>query len=243
MAFRKFLSALGVSAPEVETVLDEHQVQPGQELSGTVTVRGGAVDVEIERFQAELVVRFENHGAEARYLHVVEAREFGAPFTLAAGEVRTHAFTFRLPLGMPLTHCDGERLRGAYSAVRTELAIDNAVDRGDLDEVEVHALPSQAAVLRAYQALGFRHVDTEVKPGRAMNSRQEVDWWQEFELAFPPGYRPAMLEMMIVTLPEVIDVCAGGWAPRLSLTHEEAAADQAALNARLEAHMKEQYGA
>ncbi|MGT2525769.1 hypothetical protein ACU4GG_41630 [Streptomyces nojiriensis] len=52
-----------------------------------------------------------------------------------------------------------------------------------------------------------------------------------------------MLEMMIVTLPKFIDVCAGGWAPRLTLTHEEAAVDQAALNARLAAHMKKQYGA
>lgn len=157
MAFRRFLSALGVNAPEVETVLDHDQVRPGERVSATVTVRGGAVDVEVERLTVHLVVRFETQGEhEVRYDHGMARHDLAQSFTLRAGEVRTEQATFDIPLGMPLTHFAGQALKGAYSAVVTELAIDNAVDRGDEDLLEVHALPSQAAVLGAFEDLGFR---------------------------------------------------------------------------------------
>ncbi|MER7761059.1 sporulation protein [Streptomyces sp. NPDC097619] len=241
MAFRKLLSALGVGAPEVETVLDSVAVRPGGELSGTVTVRGGTVDVAVDRLAVELVVRFEGHGQEARYLHRMAEQVPAAGFTLAAGEVRTERFAFVLPLTLPLTHAEGRPLKGAYCAVRTELAVDNAVDRGDLDEVQVHALPSQEAVLRSFAALGFRYEEAEVKPGTAHGSRQDTPWWQEIELAFPAGYRPGTLELLLQVLPEELDVRPGTSVPALTLRHEETA-DQAALTARLDAHLRAHFG-
>lgn len=240
MAFRKLLSALGVGAPEVATELDRTQYLPGEEITGTVTVRGGEADVEIERLTVELLVRFEGHGDEARYLHRMASQEFPGPFTLAAGESRIEKFSIPLPLAMPLTHANGRPLQGAYCAVRTELAVDKAVDRADVDVVEVHALPSQAAVLRALEELGFRHREAEVKPGIAHNSRQGVDWWQEIELSFPAEYRLGTVELLLAVLPDEIDVRPGTSVAPLTLRHEETA-DHAALTARLDAYLRRSF--
>ncbi|GAA1589304.1 sporulation protein [Streptomyces globosus] len=237
MAFRKLLSALGVGAPEVETEPDRTRYLPGEEVTGTITLRGGAADAEIERLTAELVVRFESHLTESTYLHPVARRELTGPFTLRAGEVRTERLSLPLPLAVPLTHAGGRPLKGAYCAIRTELAVDKAVDRGDLDEMEVHALPSQAAVLGAFEALGFRFDEAEVKPGIALGSRQDVDWWQEIELSAPPGYGLDTVELLLAVLPDEIDVRPGTTVAPLTLRHEETA-DHAALTARLEAHLR-----
>lgn len=118
-------------------------------MSATITVRGGAADVEVERLTVLPVVRVETQGDhEARFNDRVDRIDLEKSFTLRAGEVRTERASFDIPSEMPLTHFDGRPLNQAYSAVITELAIDNAVDRGDEDPLEVHSLPSQATVLR-----------------------------------------------------------------------------------------------
>ncbi|GGZ10950.1 sporulation protein [Streptomyces nitrosporeus] len=242
MAFRRFLSSLGVGAPEVETVLDRHQVRPGERVTATVTVRGGDADVEIEHLTVRLAVRFESHGEnEVRYMHPMAERTPARDFTLGAGEVRTEQVHFDLPLGMPLTHTDGRPLPAAYSAVVTELAVDRAVDRGDEDVLEVHALPAQAAVLGALDGLGCRIHQTEVKHGRA-NARQEVDWWQELEMRFPAAYGVGNVELTLVTLESELDVCPGSYAAPLALTYAETE-DRAELAGRIDAYLRKTFPA
>ncbi|GAA3790217.1 sporulation protein [Streptomyces phyllanthi] len=242
MAFRKFLSSLGINAPEVETVLDRTVVRPGESLTANITVRGGGADVEIERFAVELVVRFESHGeTEARYLNPIFTYTFDAPFVLRAGETRTEKVALELPWEMPLTHALGRPLTGAYSAVRTLLAIDGAVDRGDVDPVEVHALPAQDAVLRALEELGFRRVEAEVKPGHAHGTRQSADWWQEIEHRFPAAYGLKDVELLLVARESDLDVHPGTSAKRLTLPYEETT-DHAVLTTRLDRYLREQFG-
>jgi sporulation-control protein len=241
MVFRRLLSSLGINAPEVETVLVNTRVRPGERLTADVTVRGGGADVKVERLVVDLQVLFEGHDAnETRYHKTLWRKELGGGFTLRAGETRTESVRFDLPWEMPLTHAGGFRLRGPSCAVVTELAIDDMVDRGDHDPVEVHALPAQDAVLQAMGTLGFRYDEAEVKPGRAMGADQAVDWWQEIELRFPAGYGREVVELQFVARESELDVHLGA-LPVLTFPHD-VGSDQQALTSTLDAFVRQHWG-
>jgi sporulation-control protein len=249
MAFRKFLSSLGLNAPSVETVVENPGVLPGETLRCVVTVVGGAADTDIERLRLDLVVRAESREADDstawRNPYPVAAAGFGA-FRLAAGATVTQRVDLRVPWEMPLTHWRGARIPGGRAAVRTELAIDNAVDRGDFDEIAVHALPAQDAILRAYTDLGFRLHEAEVKVGsleRAphMRARQTQPYWQEIDFFYPPSWNRGRqeLETVFVAREDSLDAHPGGNPP---VTFAYAELDQRAWTARLDAHVRHCHG-
>lgn len=218
MAFRAFLSSLGINAPDVETVLDTTVVRPGDRLGATVTVRGGGADVRVERLVVDLVTRVEAFETNAAWNRpgVVVSRTVGA-FDLAAGETVEHRVEFDIPWEMPLTHALGLPLKGARTAVRTSLEIDNAVDRGDFDEISVHALPAQDVFFTAYHALGFRFDEAEVKKYRCTGGdNQTLAYCQELEFFFPTGYgwQPgAQLETLFIARPDSLDLITGSLGP------------------------------
>ncbi|MET8475318.1 sporulation protein [Streptomyces sp. NPDC006422] len=220
MAFRKFLSSLGVGAPEVETTLSATAVRPGDQLHCNVRLKGGSVDIEVERVRIEIVTRFEDlEETETLWSNpgVVKSLVLGEKFDLKAEEIKDGQVTFDVPWETPLTHFLGGRpFKGARVAVRTELAVDNAVDRGDFDEIQVHALPAQDALLQAYANLGFRFDEAEVKKGTpkgGQNSRE--NFWQEIEMWFPPEYRRpgGQLESMFFARHDSLDLVTGQFGP------------------------------
>ena len=60
-----------------------------------------------------------------------------------------------------------------------------APDKGDLDPVDVHPLPSQDAVLNAFGELGFLFCTADVEMGQLHGVPQELGFYQEIEF-FPP---------------------------------------------------------
>ncbi|GAA3370809.1 hypothetical protein GCM10020367_18920 [Streptomyces sannanensis] len=246
MAFRKFLSSLGINAPSVETVVENPVVQPGSTLICTVTVRGGGADVEVERLLLDLVVRAEDREPDGssgwNNPYAVGKAELGA-FRLAAGETVTHRLAVEVPWEMPLTHAQGRHIKGGRAAVRTELSIDNAVDRGDFDEIQVHALPAQDTLFQAFTDLGFRLHEAEVKIGllsRAprMEDRQTVPYWQETDFFFPESYGRGSryeLEAVFIAREDSVDVHPGGHPPA---TFAYADMDLAKWTAALDAHVR-----
>ncbi|MFZ3560202.1 MULTISPECIES: sporulation protein [unclassified Streptomyces] len=220
MAFRKFLSSLGVGAPEVETTLSASAVRPGDQLHCNVQLRGGSVDIEVERVRIEIVTRFEDREeTETLWSNpgVVKSLVLGEKFELKAGETKDGQVSFEVPWETPLTHVLGGRpLKGARVAVRTELTVDNAVDRGDFDEIQVHALPAQDALLQAYANLGFRFDEAEVKKGTPSGGRNsQTDYWQEIEMWFPADYRRpgGQLETVFVARHDSLDLITGPHGP------------------------------
>jgi sporulation-control protein len=242
MAFRKFLSSLGINAPEVDTVLGTSVVRPGDVLEATVQLRGGGADVEVERLRLDVVTRAEDREqTETGWdnpLTIVSAVVDG-PLTLHAGEHRTERIAIQLPWEMPLTHVlGGRRLRGARVAVRTELAIDNSVDKGDFDEFQVHALPAQDTILQAYADLGFRFDEAEVKLGTPKGGENsQVGYWQEIETWFPQHYRRpgGQLESVFVARPDSLDLITGSSGPHL-FNYDEL--DRDAWTKRIDEHMR-----
>ncbi|CCK29917.1 hypothetical protein BN159_5538 [Streptomyces davaonensis JCM 4913] len=245
MAFRTFLSALGINAPQVETVLDRVEVRPGEELTATVTLRGGGADVLVERLKLDVVGRFEdNEASETGWDNpgiILSWTEEG-PFALAAGKELVKDVVFQLPWEMPLTHMlGGRRLKGARVAVRTELAIDNSVDRGDFDEFSVHALAPQDVVLQAFADLGFRFDEAEMKRGTPGSSvASQVNFWQEIEMWFPAEYGSAIgqVEIAFNAREDSMDLLTGGNG-RLTFSYDDLAPER--VRTVLDGHYRERF--
>ncbi|WP_327254399.1 sporulation protein [Streptomyces sp. NBC_01244] len=245
MAFRKFLSALGVNAPSVETVIENPQVSPGGTLRCVVTAVGGGVDVDIERVRLEVVVRAEdheyNHKTAWKHPYTVVTADLEG-FRLPAGETVTVHGEVVLPWEMPLTHALGAPIAGGRAAVRTELAVDKSVDQGDFDEFEVHALPAQDAILQAYTDLGFRLHEAEVKIGfhptiaPSMKSRQTERYWQEIDFFLPEHMTWGTLELETVftAREDSLDTHPGGYPPATFFYDD---LDQQAWTETLEKHV------
>ncbi|MFI0411082.1 sporulation protein [Actinomadura sp. 3N508] len=219
MAFRTFLSSLGINAPEVTTILESDEVRPGGTVRARVALKGGGAGVRVERIAVQLVTRVEAAEPTEKSWDnpgVVASQALPA-FELAAEEVEEHRIAIDVPWEMPITHALGRRMRGTRAAVRTILEIGNAVDRGDFDEIAVHALPAQDLFFGAYESLGFRFDEAEVKTGRVNGGRNQTSkFWQELEFFFPADYGrgpAARLETVFIARPDSLDLITGPHGP------------------------------
>lgn len=233
------LSAFGVGAPSVDTVLATTRVRPGGTLSGEVRLKGGDVDAEIEHITLGLVSRVEaEHGADEQ-VGVVEffRGQVSGPFTLREGEDRVLPFDLQVPWETPVTEVLGQHLRGMSLGVRTELAIAKAVDKGDLDVFQVAPLPAQEAVLQGFGRLGFAFRSADLEVGQIFGVSQQLPFYQEIEFSPPPAYQGQVneVELTFVAGPGGMDVIVeadrrgGGFGmgggdsvARWQTTHEDA---------------------
>ena len=147
MVFKSLRRALGVGGPTVDTVLDGPDVQPGGYVSGQVRFAGGKHEVEVERIVVALQTRVEVEGADSEYDATVEfqRQQLTGGFRLGPGQQHAVPFQLPVPWETPITHVYGQRLPGMTMGVRTELAVAGALDKGDLDAIDVHPLPVQGA--------------------------------------------------------------------------------------------------
>lgn len=190
MVFERLLGAIGVGGPSVDTVLDGEAVLPGGALSGEVRLRGGGAAVEIEEISLELVARVEaeHEEGESEVTVAFERYAVGGGFRLGAEEERGVPFTVAVPWETPVTELYGRPL-GVVLGVRTELAVADARDRGDLDPLTVRPLPVQEAVLEALGQLGFGFRSADLEHGRIGGTGQRLPFYQEIELTPPRGTR------------------------------------------------------
>lgn len=196
MGFRKLLASLGAGGASVETELARADVLPGGVVEGTVRVKGGSVEQRIEGLSVGLQARVEverkdAQGNDTEYHQNIEfhCREIGGAFDLHPGAVYDVPFTLDVPWETPVTTFLGRHLTGMDVGVTTELRIDRAVDKGDLDAVEVHPLPAQQAMLDAFGRLGFAFHSADLEKGRVHHTRQQLPFYQEIEFRPPAQYR------------------------------------------------------
>ncbi|MDF2710435.1 MAG: sporulation protein [Nonomuraea muscovyensis] len=236
MVFKRMLGAFGVGAPSVDTVLATPRTRPGGTLTGEVRLKGGDFDAEIEHITLGLVARVEVEFGDGEGAGVGEfsRAQVSGPFTLRKGEERVIDFQIPVPWEAPISEIAGQRLTGMALGVRTELAIAKAVDKGDLDMVDVEPLPSQFRILDAFPQLGFRFKSADLEVGQIYGSRQELPFYQEIEFYPPPQYAGSVgeVEVTFVTTPggrEVIleaDTSSGRSAGdaigRVTISHDDA---------------------
>ncbi|TQJ56421.1 sporulation protein [Streptomyces sp. NBC_00080] len=201
MVFKRLLGAIGVGGPSVDTVLDGEAVLPGGALSGQVRLRGGGAAVEIEEIGLELLARVEDEREEGESEGTVAFERYvvGGGFRLAADEERSVPFSVTVPWETPVTELYGQPL-GVLLGVRTELAVADARDRGDLDPLVVRPLPVQEAVLEALGRLGFGFRSADLEHGRIGGTGQRLPFHQEIELTPPPRYAHAVTEIELTFL-------------------------------------------
>ena len=204
------LGAFGVGAPSVDTVLAASRVRPGEPLNGEVRVKGGDFDADIEYIALGLVTRMESEHGEGEQTGLVEffRTQVSGPFRLRSGEDRVVPFQLPVPWEAPVTEVMGQRLHGMVMGVRTELAIAAAVDKGDMDPVEIMPLVSQQAVLDAFVRLGFHFKSADLEHGHLYGVSQQLPFYQEIEFYPPPAYAGQIneVELTFVANPMGLDI-------------------------------------
>jgi sporulation-control protein len=210
MVFKKMLGAFGVGGPSVDTVLSAPAVRPGEVLTGRVDLVGGTHDVDIEHVTLSLVTRVEIESGDHEHDATVEFHRLpvSGPMKLAEGQRQSIPFSLPMPWETPITDVYGQHLHGMTMGVRTELAIARAVDKGDLDPLQVHPLPAHEAVLAAMARLGFRFRSADLERGHIRGSRQTLPFYQEIEFHAAPQYAHAcsQVEVTFVGDPHGVDV-------------------------------------
>lgn len=213
MVFKKLLGALGVGGPSVDTVLDGGAVQPGSPLSGRILMRGGNMDVDIERVTLDLVARVEVEGEDAEYDANIAffQQAVSGPFHLPEEQEYSLPFSMPLPWETPITEVYGQPL-GIRLGVRTELAVAGAIDKGDMDPLLVRPLPVHEAVLEAFGQLGFGFRSADLERGRIRGTGQTLPFYQEIELSPAPQYAGTFqqVEVTFLTSPTGVEVVIEG---------------------------------
>ncbi|MFD4588392.1 sporulation protein [Streptomyces sp. NPDC058434] len=201
MVFKRLLGSLGVGGPTVGTVLDHGAAVPGQPLTGQIHLKGGDVGFDIEHITLELVARVEaeTHDGEHEGAVVFDRFTAGGGFRLAEGDQRSIPFSVTLPWETPITELHGQSL-GVVLGVRTELAVDGAKDKGDLDPLHVRPLPVQEAILEAFGQMGYGFKSADLELGRIGGTGQQLPFYQELELTPPPEYAHTVSEIELTFL-------------------------------------------
>ncbi|GAA3045709.1 hypothetical protein GCM10020229_66200 [Kitasatospora albolonga] len=210
MGFKRLLAGLGAGGASVETVLADPNVLPGGTLHGEVRIQGGKVDQRIEGLTLSLQARVEVESGEGEHHQDIrfQPTRLGGEFELKEGALHAVPFAIPVPWETPVTAVGGQQLRGMVLGVHTELAIDRAVDAGDLDPIVVHPLPVQQAILDAFGRLGFGFRSADLERGHIRNTRQRLPFYQEIEFFAPQQQYPGLnqVELSFVADEHAVDV-------------------------------------
>ncbi|MEU1385720.1 MULTISPECIES: sporulation protein [unclassified Nonomuraea] len=203
MVFRKLMAAFGAGV-EVDTVLTDTTVRPGEPLRGVVHFRGGGSDYKVEGIYLDLtaVVEVESGDNEYKTTYSFLRQQVAGTFQLASGAQHQQPFQIMVPWETPISAIGGHPLHGMRLGVQTELALAGAIDKGDLDPLFVSPLPAQEHVIAALDRLGFGFKKADLERGTLYGSTmpffQEIEYYaggqwrrhfNELELTFIAGPR------------------------------------------------------
>ena len=179
----------GTEGPTVQTELAVAQALPGGTLDGMVEVTGGARRVQVGYIALVLCAKV--HGSYVDF-HRVEA----VPgFTLNPGDRHTFAVTCDIPFETPLTLSRPETC--TEIGLRTELEIAFAVDRSDLDPVNITPNPAQQHILDCMESMGFRMVSSRLEKGILEGVPQSLPFYQEIEFLPGPAHERQLRKLAV----------------------------------------------
>lgn len=197
MVIKRLIRTIGgAGGPTVETELAGSQVLPGGSLDALVHVAGG--DHRARVGDIALILCAKVHGSFVDF-HRVEA----VPgFTLNPGDRHTFAVTCAVPFETPPT------LEGTEIGLRTELEIAFAIDRSDLDPVQIAADPAEQHILDCMESMGFRMVSSKLEKGILEGVPQSLPFYQEIEYLPGPSHERQLrkLEVTFVNTEERLHV-------------------------------------
>jgi sporulation-control protein len=207
MVFRKLMAAFGAGV-EVDTVLTNATVRPGEPLHGVVNFKGGGSDAKVEGIFIDLtaVVEVESGDNEYKTTYSFLRQQVAGSFQLASGAQHGQPFQIPVPWETPISAIAGQPLRGMRLGVHTELALAGALDKGDLDPLFVAPLPAQEQIIAALDRLGFRFKKADLERGTLRGST--MPFFQEIEYYAGGQWRNHFneLELTFITGPHQVDV-------------------------------------
>lgn len=210
MVFKRLRQAFGVGGPSVDTVLTNPNTRPGLALEGQVNIQGGDHQVTIEYVELALVTKVEVETDDGEYDSTVafQRQRVTGSFQLAAQQPLQVPFQFAVPWETPITEVFGQHLHGMTMGLRTELEVARALDKGDLDAVNVYPLPIQERILDGFARVGFRFKGADLERGQLRGVRQTLPFYQEVELYAAPQYASKIneVEVTFVANPQGVDV-------------------------------------
>lgn len=210
MVFKKLLASMGAGGADIEAVLHQPNVQPGNTVEGEIRLAGGEVEQDIEHIKVELVGKVKVESGDSHYYETMpfHGKQLSGKFEIQP-ELRTSfPFALEVPWETPINHVQQQPLHGSVIGVRTELSIDDARDDADLDEIAVHPLPAQQAILDAFAKLGFRFMKADLERGKLRGTNQRLPFYQEIEFRAGPPYNQAIneVEVSFVAGPQACEV-------------------------------------
>ena len=205
--FKKTLASFGIGSAQVDSVLRQEFVFPGQKVNITIHVYGGSSEQAIDNIELKLCCRYikevpmnnnSQHDASpkrrAPQTHVLAEWNLPYAFTIKPGETRDFEVELEVPWNTPITIGDSKVW------LETGLDIALAKDPKDQDILTVRPDPLMDGILSALEAQGMRirQVECEAVDGFALPFVQEFEFvpttgpyhgrWRELELV---AYREA----------------------------------------------------
>lgn len=194
----KMLSKLGVGSAAVDTELFNDVFIPEEFVRGTVTVKGGSVEQQIDSIYFKIKstyedeIEFENSEGEEEEINITRTaliKEFqvSEPFIVKPNQIIKFDINFTLPIFTPVT------AGKTKTWVETGLDIKMAVDPADKDYIHIQPHPLADAVLSSAMDMGLEVYKVVCEPApRSMNMM--TPFIQEFSLKPVEGHLKSRLE-------------------------------------------------
>lgn len=198
--FDKMLSTVGIGAAKVDTVLNSSLTKPGGLISGVVHVKGGNVDQDISDIDVSLMVDVKVESDDLTYYepNLIYKHRVTGSFKIHKGENRQFPFEFNVPLEVPITVLGPYKLSNIKLYVKTDLDIENALDKADKDYLEIEPLPTMVNFLNAIVNLGFAFHKADVEKGRLPGSNYH--FFEEIEFYGSRSRFPKIKELEVTFL-------------------------------------------
>lgn len=185
---KSMMAKIGIGAAQVDTVPDSIDVTQGGQVSGTIRIKGGEVEQQIDRIELKLMTeaKHEVDDTQVRTDCALAQYVLNEKFVLAPGEERALPFSIELHPETPITVVE-EGYNESKVWLETSLDIDFAIDPRDKDFLRVHPAPVVAAFIRGMHDVGYRQVKADVEKGflSGQGFRSTSGIYQELE--FVPG--------------------------------------------------------
>lgn len=184
--FNKVLSSVGIGSATVDTVIESPTIVAGEPVSGVVRVVGGnaqqhinqiVLSVRCNYFNEETFSETDDDGESHEYTRQVEyvatllKLTVSDSFDVEIDQELELPFSFNLPQHTPLS------LGQSNVWIDTDLDIDYAIDKSDLDHIEIVPNEMQHNVLYSMEQLGFELTEVECEKSTQLGG----EFVQEFE--------------------------------------------------------------
>ncbi|KAB2824987.1 sporulation protein [Aliivibrio finisterrensis] len=196
--FKKTLASLGIGSANVDTIIHQEALVPGQKVQVTIEVTGGATEQHIDNIDLKLCCQYKkevkrNRDSGSRtdvitQTHVLADWSLPYAFTIEPKQERKFELELDLPLNTPVTIGDSNVW------VQTGLDISLGLDPKDKDPITVRPDDLFDGVLTALETEGLRirQVECEYVKGFELPFVQEFEFvpfdgpyhgrWRELEM-------------------------------------------------------------